>query len=91
MLLDAAFRPIELWLHMPAFFWNRVALTDELAKKVWRRARADRMKAVAAVRRARERGCPAGMEHVPVEIFERDLATLTEFLKPEQRVSRAST
>lgn len=69
MFLDPAFRAIEIWLHAPISFWRQV---QPFTEKVWRRVRADKLKAVASVRRAREHGRPAGFAHVPPELFEQE-------------------
>ena len=80
MLLDTAFRPIELWLHLPAGFWNSAEAIGQFVNKVRRRALPDRIKAATSVRRARERGRPAGMEHVPQAVFERERERLAAYL-----------
>jgi hypothetical protein len=80
MFVDAAFRSIEVWLHAPSCFWRQVqAFTD----KVWRRVRADKIKAVSAVRRARARGRPVGMERVPLDVFERERERLAAYIGPQ--------
>jgi hypothetical protein len=79
MFVDAGFRAVEAWLHMPPGFWHQAV---ELDSELWRRCRADKRKAADAVRRARKHGRPRGTEDVPEEVFVRECNVLADFIAP---------